>query len=68
MGTNSQVVTEYAGCAESNGSKETITVCRFATANAMMMMASGIKTTAATNLPSNLEPPRDQGAASAPAA
>jgi hypothetical protein len=34
----------------------------------MMMMASGIKTTAATNLPSNLEPPRDQGAASAPAA
>ena len=43
-------VTDAAGTAGLNGSSETVTSCRFATAKAMMTMASGTRMTAATTL------------------
>ena len=47
---NSGSVTEHAGSSPLNGSNETVTVCRLATAKAMMMMASGTRMIAATIL------------------
>ena len=47
---NNGSVTDAAGSAPPNGSNETVTLCRFAIAKAMMMTASGTRTTAATIL------------------
>ena len=51
---NSGSVSEAAGCSELNGSRDTVTICRFATANAMMTTASGTKMIAATTLRTTL--------------
>ena len=53
---NSGSVTAAAGALALNGSNETVTTCRFATAKAMMMTASGTRTTKVTILRSNLRP------------
>ena len=52
---NNGSVTDAAGSAPPNGSNETVTLCRFAIAKAMMMTASGTRTTAATILFSKLD-------------
>ena len=57
ISTNKGNATEATGSWGLNGSNETVTVCRFATAKAMMMMASGTKMTAATSLRSKTGPP-----------
>src|SRR4029079_2272948 len=47
---NSGIFSASAGCAESNGSNETVMISRFATANITMMIASGTRMAMATNL------------------
>src|ERR1700728_654359 len=53
ISANSGKVTAAAGSFPPNGSSETVTICRLATANAMMMTASGTRMIAATILRSN---------------
>ncbi len=47
---NSGIFSASAGCAESNGSNETVMISRFATANITMTIASGTRMAMATNL------------------
>ena len=52
--TNSGKVTEAAGSLPLNGSSDTVTIWRLATAKATMMTASGTRISAATILRSNV--------------
>ena len=56
---NSGSVTDAAGCAALNGSNETVTIWRLATAKAMSTMPSGTRISAATILRSELPADRD---------
>jgi len=60
MSANNGSVTEATGSLLANGSSEIVTECRFATANAIMIRATGMTTIAVRIFRSKIDPAHNE--------